>query len=799
MIKYRVHEVAKDLGVASREMLDLLGAHLGLKLKSMSALSKSELDFVFEYYTQKYSVDSFDSYFSSRKIVAPNVEDLESILAQYRARAEGSSEVKSEKKVEVKKGKRPREEMRTIVPKGPPVVGESKLILESDVVQPEPQKVIDTRQDASVNIEKYSERYDFIAAKSAAKNQLESPVFKQKIHQKTRQNRRFTKKRESESERLLRIAKERKEKPMTVYIPEEITVGELAVRLKASVAQVIKKLVSLGIMSSVNDLLDFETASLVALEFHAKVLKEVRLTIEERIIDDSEDKPEDLRPRAPVVVVMGHVDHGKTSLLDKIRKSNIVSKEHGGITQHIGAYKTFFNEKSITFLDTPGHEAFTRMRARGAKITDIAVLVVAADDGVMPQTIEAVNHVREANVPVIVAVNKIDKPEANAEKIKHQLSEHGLISEEWGGDVPFVNVSAFTGEGINDLLEMILIVSEMKELKVSPDRSAKGAVVEARLDKGRGPIASLLVSRGTLKYGDIVVAGTALGRVRSMVSDNGEILFQALPSDPVEITGLDSVPRAGDEFDVVSDEKLARQLVDQRRFFKENERLNSGEKVTLENLFEQMQSRESHGLKLIIKADVQGSVEAVRQSLEKISVSGEDGEVVKVDVIHEAAGAINESDVMLAEASCAIIVGFNVRPSVSAAESAKIGGVEIKLYRVIYDCVQDIENAMRGTLVPKMEEIELGEAQCRKVYRISKLGVIAGCYVVSGKIERNSSVRVLRDGVVVAEDKIVSLRRYKDDIKEAVQGYECGIKLEKFSDIKLDDIFQAFALKEHKN
>ena len=549
----------------------------------------------------------------------------------------------------------------------------------------------------------------------------------------------------------------------------------------------------MGVMASINDVIDFDTASLVAMEFHAKIEKEVTVTIEEMIIDDSEDDDTNLVPRAPVVVVMGHVDHGKTSLLDAIRSENVVVTEAGGITQHIGAYRVKLGDREITFLDTPGHEAFTTMRARGAQVTDVAILVVAADDGIMPQTVEAINHAKAAGVSIVVAINKMDKEGANPDRVKQQLMEHELVPEEWGGDVPCVPVSAKTKKGIEDLLEMVLLVSDMKELKANPDRAAKGTVIEARLDKGRGPIATVLVQNGTLRVGNILVAGTCVGRVRAMLNDQGRRVKEAGPSVPVEITGLDSVPTGGDTFNAVSDEKLARQLVEQRKNKQKEERFNSQTKVTLDNLFEQMRQGEIKELKVIVKADVQGSVEAVRQSLEKLS-----NQEVRVNVIHGAVGAINESDVMLANASNAIIVGFNVRPDPIAAENAERDGVDMRLYRIIYDCIEEITAAMKGMLAPKFREVQLGRAECRQVYKISNVGVISGSYVLSGKITRNAEIRVVRDGIVIAEDKMSSLRRFKDDVKEVAQGYECGIGLEHFNDIKEGDIFEAFIMEEYR-
>ena len=653
------------------------------------------------------------------------------------------------------------------------------------------RRVVDTRT-VNVNIDKYNEKYDRLAY-DKVKN--DTVAAKQKINQKSqRRGKPRSAKRETEAERLNRIAAERKAKAITITVPDEITVGEFALRLKATSAEVIKKLMANGVFATINDTIDFDTAVLIADEFHAKVEKEVVVTIEDRIIDDSEDDDANLVPRAPVVVVMGHVDHGKTSILDAIRHANVTAGEAGGITQHIGAYRVNIDGKDITFLDTPGHAAFTTMRARGAMVTDIAVLVVAADDGIMPQTVEAINHAKAAGVSIIVAINKMDKPAANPDLVKQQLTEYELVPEEWGGDVPCIPVSAHTKMGIDDLLEMILLVAEMKELKANPDRAAKGTVIEARLDKGRGPVATVLVQNGTLHTGDIVVAGTTVGRIRAMMNERGERVKSAGPSVPVEVTGLNEVPVGGDTFNAVSDERLARELVEQRLTEQKEEMFNSQTKVTLDNLFEQMKEGEMKELNLIVKADVQGSVEAVRQSLEKLS-----NDEVRVHVIHGAVGAISESDVMLANASNAIIVGFNVRPDPVAEENAKRDGVDMRLYRIIYDCIEEIESAMKGMLAPKYREVFLGKAECREVYKITNVGMVIGGHVTSGKIVRGAQVRLVRDGIIVADDKIASLRRFKDDVKEVQDGYDCGITLERFSDIKLGDILEAYEMEEYRD
>lgn len=651
---------------------------------------------------------------------------------------------------------------------------------------------VDTRT-SNVNIDKYNEKYERIAPANTMRDNFSR---KQKIKQKSQDYRRPQGvKRETEADKMRRLQLERiKKTPITVTVGDEITVGELAAALKKTAAEVIKVLLKLGMMATVNQVIDYDTAEIVVTEMGAKIEKQVVVTIEERIMDDTEDNAENLKPRSPVVVVMGHVDHGKTSLLDAIRNTAVTDTEAGGITQHIGAYRVNCNGQDITFLDTPGHAAFTSMRKRGAMATDIAVLVVAADDGIMPQTVEAINHAKAANVQIIVAINKMDKPEANPDRVLQQLTEHGLVPEKWGGDIICVPVSAKTHEGIDSLLENILLVAEVMELKANPDRKAKGIVIEARLDKGRGPVASLLVQNGTLKSGDIIVAGTAVGRVRVMTNENGRELKEAGPSVPVEITGLAETPNAGDVFDAVTDERLARELVEQRKQKAKEELFNAKQRVTLDNLFDQLSEGDLKELNIIVKADVQGSVEAVRDSLEKLS-----NDEVKVRVIHGGVGAINESDVMLAQTSGAIIVGFNVRPDGVAKAAAERDGVDMRMYRVIYDCIEEIKAAMKGMLAPKFRENQLGTAEVRNVYKISNVGTVAGCYITNGKVTRACQIRVVRDGIVICEDKIASLRRFKDDVKEVAQGYECGIGLEKFADIKEGDIFEAFIMEEYRD
>lgn len=808
MIKYKVRDVAKDLGVSVKEISDILEKNCGVTKKAMATLEESELNIVFDAVTQKNNVANFDKFFASRNKTAEpakaegkaekkaNNKDSKDNKPNGRKNdrksdnKDNKAEGKKQNKVQDKPAKQTKAE-----PKAEPKAESKPVeITSEEETSTRKRRVIDTRA-VNVDVERYNQKYDDLANASSKMRSTDNTVKKQKFTNRSqKQKGRRQGKRETEQERLKRIALERKKKQMTIQIPDEIVVQELALRLKATVAEVVKKAFLMGTMVTATDTIDFDTASLIAMEFHAKVEKEVVVTIEERIIDDSEDDDTNLVERAPVVVVMGHVDHGKTSILDAIRHANVTAGEAGGITQHIGAYRVEINGKPITFLDTPGHEAFTTMRARGAQVTDIAILVVAADDGIMPQTVEAINHAKAAGVSVIVAINKMDKVGANPENVKQQLTEYELVPEEWGGDTPCIPVSAKTKEGLDDLLEMVTLIAEMKELKANPDRAAKGTVIEARLDKGRGPIATVLVQNGTLHQGDIVIAGTCVGRVRVMVNDKGERVKEAGPSVPVEITGLAEVPQGGDIFNAVSDEKLARELVEQRKASQKEEQFKAQTKVTLDNLFDQMKLGEVKELQIIVKADVQGSVEAVKQSLEKLS-----NDEVRVNVIHGGVGAINESDVMLAEASNAIIVGFNVRPDSVAAANAESAGVDMRLYRIIYDCIEEIEAAMKGMLAPKTREVVLGTAECRNVIKIKSVGTISGSYVKSGKIVRNAGVRVIRDGIVIAEDTIASLQRFKDAVKEVNEGYECGIGLERFNDIKEGDLFEAYTIEEYRD
>ena len=805
MIKYRVHEVAKDLNVPNKEVLDILAKYVKEPKKHMTALEENELDIVFDKFTQDHAVKDFDAYFATRNqpkeapaaeeekpAAKPNGWQQEKKPQQAKPGEKKPAQQDARGNKNQKGDRRPAQQN---APKNSANGSQSKRPQQNaapagETTSAPSRRVVDTRT-VNVNIDKYNEKYDRLAY-DKVKN--ETVAAKQKINQRSqRRGKPRSAKRETEAERLNRIAAERKAKHITITVPDEITVGEFALRLKVTSAEVIKKLMMNGVFATINDTIDFDTAVLIADEFHAKVEKEVVVTIEERIIDDSEDDDANLVPRAPVVVVMGHVDHGKTSILDVIRHANVTAGEAGGITQHIGAYRVRVGDREITFLDTPGHAAFTTMRARGAQVTDIAVLVVAADDGIMPQTVEAINHAKAAGVSIIVAINKMDKPAANPDLVKQQLTEYELVPEEWGGDVPCIPVSAHTKMGIEDLLEMIILTADMMELKANPDRAAKGTVIEARLDKGRGPVATVLVQNGTLHVGDIVVAGTTVGRIRAMMNERGERVTSAGPSVPVEVTGLNEVPVGGDTFNAVSDERLARELVEQRLNEKKEEMFNSQTKVTLDNLFEQMKVGEMKELKIIVKADVQGSVEAVRQSLEKLS-----NDEVRVHVIHGAVGAINESDVMLANASNAIIVGFNVRPDSVAEENAKRDGVDMRLYRIIYDCIEEIESAMKGMLAPKYREVFLGRAECREVYKITNVGMVIGGHVTSGKIVRGAQVRLVRDGIIIADDKIASLRRFKDDVKEVADGYDCGITLERFSDIKLGDVLEAYEMEEYR-
>ena len=883
-IKYRVHEVAKDLNVDKKEIIDLLDRYFsGEQHKHATALTEEELNVVFEHYTQNNQVQNFDRYFASRdEEPAPAPKETpkeapkpkeEAPKAEPKPEAEEKPEPQPKKPEPLKTETVPEkeEEISKDAPQAEaPKKEEPKPVEQKQPVMQKEMKNENNRRDnrrpdargenrpgnndrrennrrdgnrdnnrnarpdsrpnndrrdnkpaakasaapaapaepvekertvrhvntrtVDVNLDKYNEHYEEIAPQTSGRP--DSQQRKQKLKQKSqaKNKAKFSTKRETEAEKLQRLALERARKQqLKVLIPDEITVSELASRLKVTVSDVIKKLMLLGVMASQNEVIDFDTASLVAMEYNAKIEKEVIVTIEEKLIHDEEDSSEDLVERSPVVVVMGHVDHGKTSLLDRIRNAHVTDTEAGGITQHIGAYRVKVDGHYITFLDTPGHEAFTAMRARGAAVTDIAVLVVAADDGIMPQTVEAINHAKAAGVSIIVAINKMDKPHADPDRVKQELTEYELVPEEWGGDIICVPVSAATGMGIEDLLESINLVAEMQELKANPNRLAKGTVIEARLDKGRGPVATLLVQNGTLHTGDVLIAGTSVGRVRQMLNDRGQVVTEAGPSIPVEITGMTEVPAAGDIFNAVEDERLARELVEQRRAEQKEEQFKSYQKVTLDNLFSQIAEGEMKELPLIVKADVQGTAEAVKQSLEKLTT-----DEVRVRVIHTGVGAINSSDVMLANASNAIVIGFNVRPDPTAKAEAEQQSVELRMYRIIYDAIEEVKSAMKGMLAPKTREVDLGRIEVRQVYKITGVGAVAGCYVLDGKITRNSQIRIVRDGIIVAVDQIASLKRFKDDVKEVAQGYECGVTLEKYNDIKEGDIYESFIVEEYR-
>ena len=773
--KYRVHEVAKDFGVSTKEITEILTKYAETPKNHMQVLEDRELSLIFEYLTQHNPVSSIAVIYAegakaAEKKPAPAAKPAQSVPAQ----SSGKPQQQTPAAGNAKPAEQPKQPMSRV-----------------------PQRqVVDTRKATNVNLDKYDEKLqDMADARSSGKRDQQAPQGKEKFRNKQRRDNNFNsnKRKQEEADRLRKLRLEViKKTPVTVQIPDEISVGELASRMKKTGAEVVKCLMKNGIMASLSQMIDFDTAAIIAEELGCKVEKEVVVTIEERLIDDHQDKEEELVPRAPVVVVMGHVDHGKTSLLDYIRNAHVASGEAGGITQHIGAYQVEIHGKPITFLDTPGHEAFTSMRARGAMVTDIAILVVAAEDGIMPQTVESINHAKAAGIPIIVAINKMDKPEANPERIKQQLTEYGLVCEEWGGDTIVCPISAKTGMGVDNLLEMLTLTAEVGELKANPNRAAQGTVIEARLDKGRGPVATLLVQNGTLHQGDIIIAGTSVGRVRAMVSDKGQRITEAGPSVPVEITGLSEAPSAGATFNAVADEKLARELVEQRKAEEKAKANAPVTKVSLEDLFSQIQAGEMKNLNLIVKADVQGSVEAVKASLEKLS-----NEEVRVRVIHGGVGAINESDVMLASTSQAIIVGFNVRPDAAARESAARANVDMRMYRVIYDAINEIEAAMKGMLAPKFREVLLGHAEVRQTYKVSGVGTVAGCYVQDGKLQRKDcQVRLVRDGIVIHEGVLASLQRFKDSVKEVQAGYECGLSIEKFNDIKEGDIVEAFTMEQ---
>ena len=808
--KYKITDVAKEFDLPAKKVIETVAPLTGETYKTGGTFGEKELDVLLETLTRANAEPSMDAYLNSAKAQPePKPEPKPAPKAEKKPaekKAEPKPEAKPAPKAEEpkKEARKPekqaekRSEKRVTFQELAADTGIKKPVAATEQVEVNRARVsVDTRT-VDVNVDKFNARYDDLADSrnmpSKRKNQPTGK--KEKFNNRNRQRgQQFGRRRETEAERLQRIQLEKaRNAQLKISIPDEITVGELATRLKQSAAKVVAKFMAMGEMHAVSDVVDFDTAALIAEEFHAKVEHEVHVSIEERLFVQEEDNAEDLVERPPVVVVMGHVDHGKTSILDAIRKTNVTKGEAGGITQAIGAYQVKSGDSLITFLDTPGHEAFTAMRARGANMTDIAVLVVASDDGIMPQTIESINHAKAANVKLIVAINKMDKPTANPERVKEQLTQYEIVPEDWGGDVACIPVSALTGMGISDLLERIVLEAEVMELKANPNRRGKGAVVEARLDKGQGPIATLLVQNGTLHKGDCLIAGTAVGRVRTMRNDKGQEITEAGPSTPVEITGLTEVPEAGELFEAVEDERLARELADRRTAEAKEKQFAAYTKVTLDNLFDQMAANDMKELPIVVKADVQGSAEAVKQSLEKIS-----NEEVRVRVIHAGVGAISKSDVSLADASNAIIIGFNVRPDAVAKAEAEQTGVEMRMYRVIYDAINDVSDAMKGMLAPKVREVALGEAQVRQVYKISSVGTVAGCRVTDGKITRDAQLRLVRDGIVICEDSIASLKRFKDDAKEVAEGFECGITLNKFQDIKEGDVFECFKMEEYRD
>ena len=808
--KYKITDVAKEFDLPAKKVIETVAPLTGETYKTGGTFGEKELDVLLETLTRANAEPSMDAYLNSAKAQPePKPEPKPAPKAEKKPaekKAEPKPEAKPAPKAEEpkKEARKPekqaekRSEKRVTFQELAADTGIKKPVAATEQVEVNRARVsVDTRT-VDVNVDKFNARYDDLADSrnmpSKRKNQPTGK--KEKFNNRNRQRgQQFGRRRETEAERLQRIQLEKaRNAQLKISIPDEITVGELATRLKQSAAKVVAKFMAMGEMHAVSDVVDFDTAALIAEEFHAKVEHEVHVSIEERLFVQEEDNAEDLVERPPVVVVMGHVDHGKTSILDAIRKTNVTKGEAGGITQAIGAYQVKSGDSLITFLDTPGHEAFTAMRARGANMTDIAVLVVASDDGIMPQTIESINHAKAANVKLIVAINKMDKPTANPERVKEQLTQYEIVPEDWGGDVACIPVSALTGMGISDLLERIALEAEIMELKANPNRRGKGAVVEARLDKGQGPIATLLVQNGTLHKGDCLIAGTAVGRVRTMRNDKGQEITEAGPSTPVEITGLTEVPEAGELFEAVEDERLARELADRRTTEAKEKQFAAYTKVTLDNLFDQMAANDMKELPIVVKADVQGSAEAVKQSLEKIS-----NEEVRVRVIHAGVGAISKSDVSLADASNAIIIGFNVRPDAVAKAEAEQTGVEMRMYRVIYDAINDVSDAMKGMLAPKVREVALGEAQVRQVYKISSVGTVAGCRVTDGKITRDAQLRLVRDGIVICEDSIASLKRFKDDAKEVAEGFECGITLSKFQDIKEGDVFECFKMEEYRD
>ena len=835
--KYKVTDIAKDFGISTKKVIETFAELTGETRKTGATFEENEVNALLEALTRETAVKDLGEYLASGKEPQPVKQETKKPEAKPKARKEEpkpeaakpqpkqpeapKAEPKAEqakpaqnaqpkaaqpKPVQQEKRNDKRNDNKQAEKRSEKRVTMQELASETGIKEPvatEQVKVdraqvsVDTRT-VDVNVDKFSARYDDLAdSRNMPSKRKNAPTGKKEKfnNRNNRRGQQFGRRRETEAERLQRIQLEKaRNAQLKISIPDEITVGELATRLKQNVAKVVAKFMQMGEMHAASDVIDFDSAALIAEEFHAKVEHEVHVSIEERLFTQEEDSADQLVERPPVVVVMGHVDHGKTSILDRIRSTNVTAGEAGGITQAIGAYQVNVNGSPVTFLDTPGHEAFTAMRARGADMTDIAVLVVAADDGIMPQTIESINHAKAANVKLIVAINKMDKPTANPERVKEQLTKYEIVPEDWGGETACIPVSAATGAGIQDLLERIVLEAEVMELKANPNRRAKGAVVEARLDKGQGTIATLLVQNGTLHKGDCLIAGTAVGRVRTMRNDKGVEIESAGPSTPVEITGLTEVPTAGDIFEAVEDERLARELADKRTTEAKEKQFAAYTKVTLDNLFDQMAQNDMKELPIVVKADVQGSAEAVKQSLEKLS-----NDEVRVRVIHAGVGAISKSDVSLADASNAIIIGFNVRPDAVAKAEAEQAGVEMRMYRVIYDAINDVSDAMKGMLAPKVREVALGEAQVRQVYKISSVGTVSGCRVTSGKITRDAQLRLVRDGIVICEDAIASLKRFKDDAKEVAEGYECGITLQKFSDVKEGDVFECFKLEEYRD
>ncbi|MCI8739693.1 MAG: translation initiation factor IF-2 [Oscillibacter sp.] len=816
--KYRVHEVAKDFGLPTKTITEILTKYVAAPKNHMQVLTDHELSVIFDYLTQKNPVSSIQTIFAEgrqEKTEAPVEKPAEKPAQPAASGQQGRGGQAAVSGKPGQQGQRPQGSGQKPPSSQPAASGQHVASTQKPAPGQQPakpagqkpaggqqpasrvpqKKIVDTRKGGDVNLAKYDERLETLGGQQGERMQRQQRGGKEKFRNNSQRRGGMTfsnKRRQDEAEKMRRLQLEiAKKAPLKVQIPDEISVGELASRMKKTGAEVVKVLMKNGIMASLPQMIDFDTASFVAEEMGCKVEKEVVVTIEEKLIDDHKDDEKDLVPRAPVVVVMGHVDHGKTSLLDTIRDTSVAAGEAGGITQHIGAYQVQVNGKPITFLDTPGHEAFTSMRARGAMITDIAILMVAADDGIMPQTIESINHAKAAGIPIIVAVNKIDKENANPDRVLQQLTEHGLVPEDWGGETICCKVSAKKNIGIESLLENLVLLAEIQELRANPNRAGQGTVIEARLDKGRGPVATLLVQNGTLRQGDIIIAGTAVGRVRTMLDYKGNRLAEAGPSVPVEIAGLSEAPTAGSPFFVVADERMARELVEQRKAEEKAKALAPVQKVSLENLFDQIQAGERKELALIVKADVQGSVEAVKASLEKLS-----NDEVNVRVIHGGVGAVSESDVMLASSSNAIIVGFNVRPDAAARDSAARSNVDMRMYRVIYDCIDEITAAMKGMLAPKFREVILGHAEIRQTYRVSSVGTVAGCYVQDGKIVRSCSVRIVRDGIVIHEGQLASLQRFKDAAKEVASGYECGMTIEKFNDIKEGDIIEGYTMEE---